>query len=205
MTIHLNYHDTMRVRDLLGVRLQIRDSERIVMRKCNEGVGLAFGLILMLGAVGCDTSTEDETEKPKAEEPSPYNMESRKADVGVGKKGAKLRADQSTATKVLGGAAIQAMFETKEKAVFQIQIPQALALYKAQDSFGKGPQSHEEFMQKIIRANNIQLPELPEGMHYNYVPDGGEKGDGELRVEPDVPAGGNATEATPPAEAQPNP
>jgi hypothetical protein len=156
----------------------------------------------MMGLAGCDTSTVEEGKVPE-QEPSVHNMEARKAQVGVGEKGAKLRADNSTASKMIGGAAAQALFDTKEKAVFEIQIPQALSLYRAQDSFGKGPQTHEEFMQKIIRANNIQLPKLPEGMHYIYKPDAGEKAEGELWVEPDAPAEGAAGQT--PAEAPANP
>ena len=30
--------------------------------------------------------------------------------------------------------------------------------------------SHEEFMEKIVQANNIRLPELPEGHRYLYDP-----------------------------------
>lgn len=171
------------------------------MRMYNKGVGIAFGVVLALGQIGCDNSPDEEIATPEPE--PPLMQEARKAEVGVGKQGAKLRADNSIATKMVGGAAAQALFDTKEKVAFEIKIPQALALYRAQDSFGKGPQTHEEFMEKIIRANNIELPKLPEGMHYNYRPDGGEKGEGELWVEPDAPAG-NA-EVVQPAEGQPNP
>ena len=53
-------------------------------------------------------------------------------------------------------------------------INHALQLFNAQE--GRFPKSHEEFMQRIIQANNIQLPELVEGDEYVYVPEEAEKG-----------------------------
>lgn len=67
-----------------------------------------------------------------------------------------------------------AYWRTKEKIAFEIQIPQALEINKALDPDGKGPASHEEFMEEIIRANRIELPELPEGMQYRYDPEKGQ-------------------------------
>lgn len=45
-------------------------------------------------------------------------------------------------------------------------IDHALALYNAET--GKYPKDHKEFMDKIIKANNIELPVLPRGMQYQY-------------------------------------
>ena len=47
-----------------------------------------------------------------------------------------------------------------------MQIPQALSLFQASE--GRYPNSEEEFMQKIIQANRIVLPKLPEGDSYVY-------------------------------------
>jgi hypothetical protein len=47
-------------------------------------------------------------------------------------------------------------------------------VYKALDPNGRGPKTHEEFMEKIIRANDIKLPELPSGHRYVYDPVQGE-------------------------------
>ena len=41
-------------------------------------------------------------------------------------------------------------------------------LFKATE--GRTPKSHEEFMEKIIKANHIHLPTLPEGHRYVYDP-----------------------------------
>ena len=63
----------------------------------------------------------------------------------------------------------KAYFAVREKAVFQIQIPHAMQLFKAES--GEGPKTHEEFMEKIIKANGIKLPELPKGQFYEYRPE----------------------------------
>jgi len=57
---------------------------------------------------------------------------------------------------------------TRDRIAFAVQIPQAMKLYKAAN--GRAPRSHEEFMREIIRANSIQLPELPPGEQYLYDP-----------------------------------
>lgn len=85
-----------------------------------------------------------------------------KAEAGVGKKG-----------RGYGGGIvtepIRAYFRTQQRLALQVEIPQAMNLYKAQH--GRGPKSHEEFMNKIIEPNHIQLPELPEGHRYVYDPE----------------------------------
>jgi len=64
---------------------------------------------------------------------------------------------------------ISAYFRTKERIVFDIAIPHALQLYEALE--GHAPKSHEEFMEKIIKFNMIELPELPQGHEYVYDPE----------------------------------
>ena len=63
---------------------------------------------------------------------------------------------------------IATLFAFRERAVFDIAIPQAMTLFKANE--GRAPKDNEEFMQKIIKANNIHLPELPDGNRYMYDP-----------------------------------
>lgn len=101
-----------------------------------------------------------------------------KAGVGVGLRGDSLRSEEGVG-KMIAAPAV-AYFNVREKAVFEIQIPHALNLYKALE--GKLPKSHEEFIEKIVKANAIQLPELKPGMKYRYRPDQGDLG--ELWVEP---------------------
>ena len=60
------------------------------------------------------------------------------------------------------------LWAVRERMVFEVQIPEAMKLFKATED--RAPKSHEEFMEKIIKANNIHLPELPEGDRYRYDP-----------------------------------
>jgi hypothetical protein len=85
----------------------------------------------------------------------------KKAEVGVGEKG------RGYGTGPIATPA-STYFIAKEHIAFDIQIPHAMQLFKATE--GHMPKSHEEFMQKIIKANQIQLPKLPEGQHYVYDP-----------------------------------
>ena len=61
-------------------------------------------------------------------------------------------------------------WRTKERTVFDIQIPHAMNLYKAMND-DKMPASHDEFMKNIIETNHIKLPDLPEGHKYIYNPE----------------------------------
>lgn len=100
-----------------------------------------------------------------ATDPEP-DMEREKADVGAGRRG-----------RDYGGGIIsepvRSYFRIRQRAVFQIQLPQAERMYKAEND-GIGPTSHEAYMRDIIEANGISLPELPEGETYFYDADQGE-------------------------------
>ncbi len=84
------------------------------------------------------------------------------ATVGVGKKG------RGYGTGPIA-TPIAAYFSTRQRMVFDIQIPSAMNIYRAQN--GHFPKSHEEFMGKIIKENSIRLPELRSGKRYVYDPD----------------------------------
>jgi len=66
-------------------------------------------------------------------------------------------------------------------------VKPALDLYVALND-GRYPSSHEEFMEKVIKANNLKLPDLPPGQRYVY-----DVETHELMVERQVPASGNST------------
>jgi pyruvate/2-oxoglutarate dehydrogenase complex dihydrolipoamide acyltransferase (E2) component len=95
----------------------------------------------------------------KAAEPE-VKMDREKAVAGVGKKG-----------RGYGGGIVsepvRLYFGTRQRIVFQIRIPDALRTYKAMND-GKGPASHEIFMEEIVAKNSLPLPELPEGDSYYY-------------------------------------
>ena len=89
-----------------------------------------------------------------------------KAAVGMGEKGRGYGGDMLTMP-------VKTLWNVKEMLVLD-QIQHALNIYKAADPNGRGPQSHKEFMDRIIKENSIQLPELPEGQRYRYDPAAGE-------------------------------
>jgi hypothetical protein len=96
-----------------------------------------------------------------AKEPPPAATTRKKAEVGAGKKGH------------YGGAGIiktpvSVYFRASERIIFNIQIPKEMQLYKSIN--GKAPQSHEEFMEKIIKPARIDLPTLLPGERYIYDP-----------------------------------
>ena len=132
--------------------------------------------------IGCKPQEQVERERAEraaAEQASHVapTLEAQKAAVGVGIKGDSLESDvQGNGPGAIIAAPVHAYFKVKERAVFDIQIPQMLNLYNA--LHGRAPQNHDEFM-KEIEANRIQLPKLPEGMRYQYRADVGE-----LWVEP---------------------
>jgi hypothetical protein len=88
------------------------------------------------------------------------------AGVGSGIKGRSL--DDKNVVGVIAEPA-RAFFRTKERLVFEIQVPHALELYEATE--GQPLATHEEFMEKIIKANSIQLPQLPPGHRYVFDPE----------------------------------
>ncbi len=63
------------------------------------------------------------------------------------------------------GAALKAYGPTVSR-LAKMQIDQALNLFYAEHE--RYPRDHEEFMERIIRANNISLPVLPGGAEYQY-------------------------------------
>jgi thiol-disulfide isomerase/thioredoxin len=86
------------------------------------------------------------------------------AKAGVGKKG-----------RGYGGGIytepLKARWTIEQKLVFDVKIPKALSLFQATNE--RYPNSHKEFMKEIIEASSIELPELPAGQEYVYVPEKG--------------------------------
>jgi hypothetical protein len=64
---------------------------------------------------------------------------------------------------------IRQKFTIEQRLIFQVQIPEALKLYKAEHN-DQAPKTHEAFMKEIIEANSIVLPQLPEGDKYLFDP-----------------------------------
>lgn len=86
-----------------------------------------------------------------------------KAQAGVAAQGRSL--DQHEGLLVTPA---KAYFAVREKAVFQIQIPHAIQLYKAENPI---PLTFDEFKKNILEPNKIKLPPLPPGHTYEWNPE----------------------------------
>ncbi len=86
------------------------------------------------------------------------------AQVGVGVKGRDLEAGLITTP-------IKTYFTAQEQLAFS-SVEHAMNLYRA--THDRYPRSYDEFMQDIVKANRIQLPELRSGHTYVYDPETGE-------------------------------
>jgi len=120
-----------------------------------------FSIASCVTIAGCEPMpTATNPPPPAVQTPT----ESVKAQVGVGAKGRSL--DNETGVGKMISTPVSALFAVKERVAFDIQIPSALNLFRASE--GRFPKSHEEFMEKIVKANQIKLPELPAGMVYRF-------------------------------------
>ncbi len=65
---------------------------------------------------------------------------------------------------------LKVYFTIGERVVFDMQIPHTMNIYRALN--GHFPKSHEEFMEKVIKANGLKLPELRTAEErYVYLPE----------------------------------
>jgi hypothetical protein len=96
-----------------------------------------------------------------AAEPPAEGEQLEKAEAGAGAKGRDYGGPGFVTTP------IETMFRVEDRLAFDVKVPEAMKLYKAEHN-NKGPKSHAEFMKVIIEANRIQLPELPAGNSYWY-------------------------------------
>jgi hypothetical protein len=94
-----------------------------------------------------------------ATQPASPDVVHEKAVVGVGKKGRDYGPGLITTP-------LSVYFRAPQMMVFNIQIPDAMNKYRGVN--GHFPKSEKEFMEKIIKENEIQLPELPGGERYFY-------------------------------------
>ena len=136
--------------------------------KVNPGAfGVASGVDELAekpaGKAANDAAEQKVPQEPAKPKTPPPTRPMKKAEVGVGKKGH------------YGGPGfiktpISVYFRAQEKITFEVQIPSNMNLYKAMNN-NKGPATQEEFMEKIIKANRVDLPDLPPGDRYFYDPE----------------------------------
>ena len=111
--------------------------------------------------------------------PQEPQMPDQVAKVGVGVQGNSLDDIKGNDPRMIIAGPAKALFNTRERVVFEIQLPSQSNLFYA--SNGRHPKTHEEYMKEIVGP--IQLPKLPDGKVYRYHPD-----TNELWVESEKPA-----------------
>jgi len=123
-------------------------------------------LLSTILCAGCMGELEKQTQK------TPGNIIGKKTqDIGEFKPapGQKVMKDDrpiiTDTTTAPVTAPLQAYGPALEK-ISKSHIEHAVRLYEAEN--GHYPKDHEEFMTKIIKAQNIQLPVLPGGLQYKY-------------------------------------
>ncbi|RMF40680.1 MAG: hypothetical protein D6753_11225 [Planctomycetota bacterium] len=153
------------------------DWPELVDMKSMKSTGRWYGCWLVGAALmfptGCNTDATKNTAAGTSDETAQASApprQAQKAVAGVGQAGSQLQ-EHSDAQKLISGPASQ-LLQFRQKAVLEIQVPQALQLFRATE--GRWPNSHEEFMEKIVRANRLNLPELPPGMVYRFNVEKGE-------------------------------
>ena len=159
------------------------------MKKTRKLSGLTFGagLLALCAFCGCSEPIPVPTEEPEPTKEAAAttgettaNAENaagategaapeaeyveKKADVGATGKGEYGVTSEQAMSIVT--VPVSTYFKAQEMAVFRMQIPSAMNLFQASE--GRYPNSEEEFMTKIIKANQIVLPKLPEGDVYFY-------------------------------------
>lgn len=89
------------------------------------------------------------------------------AKVGVGVQGNSLDSIKGNDPRMLIVGPAKAFFNTKERIVFDIELPRSAQLFNALKS--RDPKTHDEYMKEVV--GQIQLPKLPDGKVYKYHPD----------------------------------
>lgn len=118
-------------------------------------------MLLMFGLLGCQQSLEEQVKKEPSRVLGKTTQDIGQFDPKAGKSvsDSKIHAtDPVTAPMSAYGPMLEQISKT--------HIAHAVNLFYATE--GRYPESYDEFMQKIIRANNIQLPVLPGGKRYEY-------------------------------------
>lgn len=133
-----------------------------------SSLSVAIGMMLVSGltTLGCGPPSQPADQGDPSDTPATVEQDVPAAP-GVGKQGQIVGDGKGYMTTVAA-----TLFKTRQRVIFEIQIPQALQLYEA--LHGHKPKTEEAFFDEIIRANNLKLPELPEGDTYFYDPEQGQ-------------------------------
>lgn len=120
------------------------------------------GLFVLMA--GCDTPAE-----PQAKKDNRGIIGKKTQEVGEFDPDGDAKVDDGKVNKrhlATPGIGALAGYGPAAQQIAKLAINQALSLFNATND--RYPEDHEEFMEEIIKANNIQLPVLPGGRQYQY-------------------------------------
>lgn len=143
-------------------------TRKIFMRKVHALLG---PVCLLFPMVGCkpeaDRIRDSAAAAAAAVPPKEPEMPDQVAKTGVGVQGNSLDDIKGNDPRMLIAGPAKALFNTKEKIVFDIELPKSAQLFNALQ--GRDPKTHEEYMKEVV--GQIKLPKLPAGKVYRYHPD----------------------------------
>lgn len=139
------------------------------MKHLNSSWLSLFGVFsLMILMVGCGRPTAEKfpTKEEKPKEKLEPVLGRKTQEVGEFQPGEQKESDLSVKAgsnpiAAYGGGATYAIAQSAK-----LGVTHALRMFNALE--GRYPKDHEEFMEKIIKANGIQLPVLPGKRRYMY-------------------------------------
>lgn len=129
-----------------------------------------LGILGFVITPGCGPTQYDSPQTVAAnpqDPPAPILPPAQRATSDLCKSGAKLR-DNNDAQKIITGAP-GVLLDVKSGAVLELQIPPAIQHFKA--THGRVPKNHAEFVSGVLELNNLQLPQLIDGMVYQFNPE----------------------------------
>lgn len=134
------------------------------MRKVHALLGLVCALFPVMGCKPEADRIRDAEAGKAVAPPQEPQMPDQVAKVGVGVQGNSLDDIKGNDPRMIIAGPAKALFNTRERVVFEIQLPSQSNLFYA--SNGRHPKTHEEYMKEIVGP--IQLPKLPAGKVYRY-------------------------------------
>lgn len=125
-----------------------------------------FTLVLAFCTLGC----QDPYAANKPPEKKRESIIGKKTqDIGEFKaddEGSEVREDENPKLNPINPLASMRAYGTTLQKISKMHIQQAVALFQAEH--GRYPKDYEEFMTKIVKQNNIELPVLPGKYVYQY-------------------------------------
>lgn len=117
-------------------------------------------------ASACIISGCKDPNPPVAQKPREGVIGRKTTDIGEFDASKEKEADLSIDTSSPLHAMTAGAYKNAAGRIAQMGIAHAVALFNAEH--GRYPKDHEEFMEKIIKANSMELPVLPGKLRYQY-------------------------------------